>query len=224
MNECVDNEFRSFNEFFIRRLRSEHRPQDQNPNILTVPADGRYSLFPIIGTGEPFLVKGEQFSLANLLHSKALAAQFLGGVGVIARLCPCDCHRFYFPCAGISKDPVWIPGSLFSVNPIATRKRPWIWWSNRRILTLIHTEHVGTIAYLEVGATNCGSIIQNFVPNSLVTKGQEKGYFRIGGSALILLFEPDKVELVPDLQELASHSKEIYCQIGQPLVQVISCT
>jgi phosphatidylserine decarboxylase len=108
-------------------------------------------------------------------------------------------------------------GSLFSVNPIATKTRPWIWWKNRRVLTLVETKHAGLMAYMDVGATNCGSIVQTFVPNGWVRKGDEKGYFRLGGSAIILLFEPGYLTLSEDLLKLAESGCEVYCKIGQPL-------
>jgi len=218
MTECEETHFRSFNDFFIRRLKPECRPQSST--AVTMPADGRYSFFPTIGVDQPFVVKGESFSLEKLLGSTALAARFVGGVAVLARLCPCDCHRFYFPVDGRPLEPTWIPGSLFSVSPIATRTRPWIWWTNRRVVTVIETERLGHVAYMEVGATNCGSIVQNFVPGSWVKKGQEKGFFRIGGSALILLFEPQKIALEPDLLDFPAQ-EEVYCQIGQPLGRIL---
>ena len=78
------------------------------------------------------------------------------------------------------------------------------------------------MAYIEVGATNCGSITQEFVPNTWVKKGQEKGFFRLGGSAIILLFEPGRVRVSDDLLELSASGREVLCHIGQPLARHIS--
>jgi len=211
--------FKSFNDFFTRRVHSKMRPQ--SPSLLTIPADGRYTIVENINETYPFCIKDEELFLDKLLGSSSLTARFYGGTAVIARLCPLDCHRFYFPIDGKPTHPVWIPGSLFSVHPIATRTRPWILWSNRRAITLIKTDEIGTMAYIEIGATNCGSIIQNYVPYSWVKKGQEKGFFKLGGSAIVLLFEPGRVRLAPDLIELSKEKKEIYCQIGQPLGEAI---
>jgi len=224
MTECElpIEEFHSFNDFFTRHLRSETRPQAEGADIITIPADGRYTFIPTVGTSQPFRIKGEPLCLENLLGSHTLAARFLGGSAVIARLCPTDCHRFYFCTDGQPSKATWIRGSLFSVNPIATKKRPQIWWKNRRAITLIETEKAGTIAYVEVGATNCGSIIQNFVPDSWVRKGDEKGFFRIGGSAIILFFEPNRMQFSEDLVKLSSSHKEIYCKIGQPLGKILN--
>lgn len=216
------DQFSSFNDFFTRRLKPDLRPQDPDPKTITIPADGRYSFIHHIGISHTLSIKGELLSLEKLLDCPSLASRFYGGTAVICRLCPADCHRFFFPCDAKASHTSWIHGSLFSVNPIATESRPWIWWSNRRAITLLHTEQTGHIAYIEVGATNCGSIVQNFVPNTWVKKGQEKGYFRLGGSAIILLFEPGHIILAQDLLDLSSQGHEILCHIGQPLARVPS--
>jgi phosphatidylserine decarboxylase len=210
-------DFTSFNDFFTRRLRPECRPQDLSPNTLTAPADGRYTLLENLGSTRSIHVKGEALSLSQLLGSSHLAARFYGGSGVICRLCPADCHRFYFPVSAHANEPTWINGSLFSVNPIATQTYPWIFWRNRRIVTLLDTDGFGSIAYLEIGATNCGSITQTFVQNSWVRKGEEKGFFKLGGSAIVLLFEPGQLRFANDLQELSKSGLEILCRTGQPL-------
>jgi phosphatidylserine decarboxylase len=216
------DQYTSFNDFFTRRLRPEVRKQDPDPQVITVPADGRYQFFPMIGSTSSFPVKGLNLELEKLLHSAPLAARFYGGVGVLCRLCPADYHRFFFPTEGRAGATSWIHGSLFSVNPIATRHFPWIMWSNRRAITLVELPGRSTMAYIEIGATNCGSIIQEFVPNTWVKKGQEKGFFRLGGSAILLLFEPGRIQLSDDLLELSSSGHEVLCRIGQPLGRLIS--
>ena len=52
---------------------------------------------------------------------------------------------------------------------------------------------------MEVGATCVGSIIQNFTPNTRIAKGEEKGYFKFGGSTVILFFKKDVVKIHEDL-------------------------
>ncbi len=211
------HEFKSFNDFFTRCLRSECRPQTLDPETVTIPADGRYSFIHNLQLHSKIPAKGQFLQLEKLLQDRQLASKYYGGTAILCRLCPADCHRFYFPCDGFASATKLIHGPLFSVNPTATARYPWIFWTNRRTVTSIQTKRLGTIAYLEIGATNCGSIIQEFSPNSHVSKGQEKGYFRLGGSALILLFEKDTIQIAPDLVELGKSGHEILCQIGQPL-------
>ena len=84
---------------------------------------------------------------------------------------------------------------------------------------MVKMEDGHSYAMLEIGATNCGSIHQTFIPGR-VEKGQEKGYFKLGGSSIILLFEPHTLQLDADLKE--DHGLEIYCKIGQKLGHIIT--
>jgi phosphatidylserine decarboxylase len=215
------DQFVSFNDFFTRALKPECRPQNPDPRVITIPADGRYSVIPVLDPATLIQAKRHYVQLDKLLGCPTLAARFYGGVGVICRLCPADCHRFFFPAKGMARDTMWIHGPLFSVNPVATDLYPWIFWTNRRAVTLVETEGAGLMAYIEVGATNCGSIIQDFVSDSWVKKGQGKGYFRLGGSAIILLFEPGRVSLADDLCALSASGREVLCRIGQDLATII---
>jgi len=214
-------EFRSFNDFFTRHLREDARPQVEGEQQLIVPADGRYTIIPQIDCSTILPIKGRKYSLSTLLGDHEKATLFCGGSAVLARLAPVDCHRFYFPITARVGEPRWIHGSLFSVNPIAIERRPWIFWKNRRTVTFLEASPAGTIAYIEVGATHCGSIVQTFGYNTIARKGREKGYFRLGGSTIILLFEPGRVRFADDLIELSSSGCEIYCQIGQELATAV---
>ena len=50
----------------------------------------------------------------------------------------------------------------------------------------------------EVGATMVGTIIQTYTGN-FAEKGKEKGYFKFGGSTVVLLFEKNKIRIDNDL-------------------------
>ena len=110
-------------------------------------------------------------------------------------------------------DPKLINGVLYSVNPIALRRNIGILAENKRVLTKLESETVGTILILEVGATNVGSIIQTSAAGT-VGKGDEKGYFEFGGSMTITFFEPGRVELEADLVENTKAGREIYARMG----------
>lgn len=207
--------FRSFNAFFVRKLRPAARPIGAAP--LVMPADGRYFFYPDISRAEGFVVKGEKFSLAALLQDAALAEEFAGGTMVMARLCPSDYHRFHFPCAGVPKKARLINGPLYSVNPVAIRQNLQIYAENKRMVTEVESELFGKYLYLEIGATNVGSINQTYRTGVRYGKGAEKGYFAFGGSALILLFKPGRVRLKEDLQVGTQQGLEMLCLTGTDL-------
>lgn len=206
--------FRTFNEFFYRKLKPTARPIRSGPAELCFPADGRHFGFAQAGAIDHFYVKGQRFDLAKFLASEELAKAYAEGALVFSRLCPVDYHRFHFPCAGRAGKPRLINGSLFSVNPIALRQRIAYLWENKRVLTELITERFGRVLFVEIGATCVGGIEQTFTPGQWVEKGQEKGYFRFGGSSVILLFEPGRVILAKDLAGQTAQGRELYAHMG----------
>lgn len=207
--------FRSFNDFFIRRLKPEARPIAPGEQVAVMPADGRYYFYQDISQAEGFIVKGKKFSLASLLGSHQLAEAYAEGSLVIARLCPSDYHRFHFPCACLPSPSRLINGWLYSVNPLAIKKNLNIFTQNKRTLCELETKQFGKVLYLEIGATNVGSIRQTYTPFTWQEKGAEKGYFEFGGSSLILLFAKGTIQFDPDLLAATQAGLEIRCLMGQ---------
>ncbi len=210
--------FRSFNEFFYRKLKPSARPVSPSPVVF--PADGRHLGFPDISAIDSFFVKGQTFDLPALLGDSALAEKYAGGSLVLSRLCPVDYHRFHFPAAGIPSETKTIPGPLFSVSPIALAKNLSYLWTNKRTICELETGNLGTILILEIGATCVGSIHQTYAPGEPVGKGQEKGYFAFGGSSTITIFEPGKVGLAADLLENSAKQTELYARVGSSMADV----
>ncbi|MBX7066475.1 MAG: archaetidylserine decarboxylase [Parachlamydiales bacterium] len=217
-SEFASTNFQSFNDFFIRKLKPEARPIAQDPNVLAMPADGRYLVYP---TFDQFVVKGKQFNIFDFLQSRADGNRYGEGSMAIVRLCPSDYHRFHFPCDGIPSKARLINGPLYSVNPIALRKRISILAENKRMITEIDTERFGTILYIEIGATNVGTIRQTYTPDKKVKKGEEKGYFEFGGSCIVLFFEKGRILFDDDLIRNTENGLETRSNFGQPLGRAV---
>lgn len=213
-------EFESFNDFFTRKLRSESRPWKQDEKTAILFADGRYLVYPDLSQVDGFVVKGKTFSLEALLKDSHLAKKYERGSMVIARLCPTDYHRFHFPCEGVPGKAQLINGSLFSVNPWALKHNIGILTENKRVITPFSTKKFGEILYLEIGATNVGSILQTYSPDHPVQKGDEKGYFSFGGSCIILLFEEGKIVFDEDLVRNSAQKVETRGLLGQSLGKI----
>ncbi|MEC8306312.1 MAG: phosphatidylserine decarboxylase [Chlamydiota bacterium] len=209
--------FSSFNAFFMRKLRPESRPIQGRDNEAIIPADGKYRLFQDLPLTSPLHIKGYQLSPYQLVGDPALLKGWEGINLVIARLAPADCHRFFFPCDCEAEPVRNLPGPLYSVNPFAMRWRSTILSENRRQVTPLHSPHCGTFLAVEVGATCVGSIIQTHAPYKPYKRGEEKGVFSFGGSALLLLFPPKCITFSEDLLTYSSQGLETQCLIGQPL-------
>jgi len=210
-------DYKSFNEFFYRALKPGARPIAAGEEVAVLPADGRHLAVPDVDAAAGFYVKGMTFSLGELLGDGATAQKFAGGAMVISRLCPVDYHRFHFPVAGVPGEPRLINGWLYSVSPIALRRRLRYLVENKRVVTLVESPRFGTVAVIEIGATNVGSIQQGFVPGRAVAKGEEKGLFAFGGSCVITLFQRGRIRFEADLVEHSAQFTETYARMGDRL-------
>lgn len=211
--------FSSFNDFFIRKLKKDVRPLAPGKEVLVMPADARYLVFPNLSEADGFWVKGKKFTLKKLLQDDLLSERFEGGAMAMARLCPVDYHRFHFPCDNLPGAARLINGPLYSVNPIALKHNIEIISENKRVVTVLETDSFGSIAFLEIGATNVGSINQTYTPHKHYAKGDEKGYFSFGGSCLILLFEPNRIVFDADLVQVSKRKIEVRGLLGQSLAR-----
>ena len=208
------DEFDHFNDFFARKLKPSARPIAPEADTVTFPADGRHLGFQDLSRVSGVFVKVQRFDLEALFHSQELAQRYQKGSAVLSRLCPTDYHRFHFSTDGVPAPSLRMPGPLYSVSPIALRQNLAYLWQNKRELTQIQSPGLGTVTIVEFGATNVGSIKQTYSPNRAVSKGDEKGFFSFGGSATMTFFEPERVELSPDLVEHSRLQREVYARMG----------
>lgn len=215
--EKKPEEFSSFNDFFTRTLKRGARPISPGKEVAVIPADGRFLFYQDITEEKNFIVKGRRFDLKSFLNDPALAQEYEGGALILGRLCPVDYHRFHFPVSGIAGKPKLINGPLFSVNPFAVHQNIGILWENKRYLTSIDSGEFGQVLLLEIGATFVGKVVSTFIPGSSVAKGDEKGYFSFGGSAVALIFKKGKLQISGDLLKGTEEGLEVLCKMGQPL-------
>jgi phosphatidylserine decarboxylase len=209
------NEFSSFNDFFIRELTSEARPINKDGNILISPSDGRITAYENIELDNIVQIKGFTYSLRELINDDAVADKYENGICLILRLCPTDYHRFHFVDSGIPCENHYIQGYYYSVNPIALKSVSKLFCQNKREWSLFKSDNFKDILHIEVGATCVGSILQTYTPNITVNKGDEKGYFKFGGSTTILFFEKDTVKIDSDILEQSKLGFECKVQLGE---------
>lgn len=215
------DEYRSFNDFFTRKLEKDARKIDITPEHIISPADGKILVYQNINKKKLIQIKGLIYTLEDLLQDKCLANQYDGGACAVIRLCPSDYHRFHFPDAGIPHKAKRVKGDLYSVNPLALRQIKKIYCRNERQITILNSENFDDILFIEVGATCVGSIIQTYRIGEGVVKGQEKGYFKFGGSTVILFFKANKIFWDRDLLENTRNSLETQVKMGMRIGEKI---
>ncbi|MBU3161270.1 phosphatidylserine decarboxylase [Clostridium frigoris] len=193
------NEYSSFNEFFIRSLKPGARKIDKNNNTLISPCDGKISAYENVNLNKIVQIKGFTYSLKELLQDDKTYNSYNEGTCLIFRLCPTDYHRFHFIDNGICGDTTKIKGHYYSVNPVALKNIKKLFCQNKREWSIFHSDNFGDAIYMEVGATCVGTIVQSYSNGCKVVKGEEKGYFKFGGSTVIILFKKNAVKIDEDL-------------------------
>ena len=213
MSIAQNQHFNNFNDFFTRKLRKDARPIDTGSRIVVSPADGKILAYADISNSW-FFIKGYRFDVYSFLDNPVLAKKYRNGSLLIIRLAPMDYHRFHFPLSGNISQAKKINGDYYSVNPFALRKNAEIFCLNKREYSILTNPLFGDVIMCEVGATMVGSIIQTY-KGTVAQKGDEKGYFKFGGSTMVLLFEKDKIHIDPDLLINTSKGYETSVKMGE---------
>ena len=208
-SEAAD--FETFNDFFTRELKAGLRPIIEGDNNLATPVDGCVSQQGDIKAGRIFQAKGHDFSLRELLGGRDdVAAPFDDGIFSTVYLAPKDYHRIHMPITGKLEQMIFIPGDLFSVNPLTAQNVPNLFARNERAVAIFSTA-IGPMAMVLVGATIVGSIETvwegTLTPQKnkeiqywdyqgqeiILQKGAEMGRFKLG-STIVALFPKDSIE------------------------------
>lgn len=195
MNEFESVKYKSYNEFFTRKILPEKRKVTDKPYDFISPCDSKLTAYKITEDAV-FNIKGSKYSVTELLKNSELATHYIGGTILIFRLSVDDYHRYCYIDSGYQEKNIHIKGVLHTVQPMSL-KRYNIYKENSREYTVLHTEHFGNIVQVEVGALLVGKI-KNLHENYTFKKGEEKGYFEFGGSTICLLV-PSNIVIDSDI-------------------------
>lgn len=214
MTEYEQRRFRSFNDFFTRRILEEKRPIDREPGHLIAPCDSKLTVYPITAESR-FRVKNTEYTLDSLLKDPVLARRYEGGTFLIFRLTVGDYHRYSYADNGTKGENIHIPGVFHTVNPVANDHYP-IYKENTREYTVLESERFGSVLMMEVGATMVGRIV-NYHGAGPVQRGQEKGRFEFGGSTIVMCLEKDKAVIDADVIANTKADIETVVKLGQKI-------
>lgn len=210
LSDYPEADYRSFNDFFTRKVRPGRRVIEEDPSALIAPCDGKLTVYPI-SEDAVFSVKHSSYGLKDLLQDDALAREFEGGTCLIFRLTPDDFHRYSFFDKGRLLSSKAIPGVLHTVRPIAFRRYP-VYLENAREYAVLETENFGKAVQMEVGALFVGRIVNH--PVGDFSRGQEKGKFEFGGSTVIVLLQKNAAVIDSQLLENTRENKESIVRLG----------
>lgn len=209
--EC---DYSSFNDFFTRKIKPDCRPVPEDLDVLISPCDCLATVYPI-QENTTFSIKNTEYTLRSLLRSPRLAKRFRGGYAYVLRLTVEDYHRYLYSVSGKQSKNYHIDGTFHTVNPIANDYLP-IYKENTREYTVIHSKEFGDVLQMEVGALLVGKI-SNHKQSTVVTRGEEKGFFEYGGSTIVVLTQKGRVTPRSDLLTNSKNGYETKVLQAHPL-------
>ena len=211
--ESPDN-WHSFNDFFHRYLSSpDQRPIDSpdDNSIVVLPGDSQpQGIWNIDENSKVVQHEGVVIKSARVVsvielvgENSAYRDAFAGGTLFHTFLNVDDYHRYHFPVSGTIKEIEVIPGDdaaggittwdPASGNYILECEVPGWQMFETRGRIIIDTQEYGLVAIQPIGMSQVSSV--NFEPNlkpgSVVKKGDPMGWFDLGGSDIVLLFQKD---------------------------------
>lgn len=209
--EC---DYSSFNDFFTRKIKPDCRPVPEDLDVLISPCDCLATVYPI-QENTTFSIKNTEYTLRSLLRSPRLAKRFRGGYAYVLRLTVEDYHRYLYSVSGKQSKNYHIDGTFHTVNPIANDYLP-IYKENTREYTVIRSKEFGDVLQMEIGALLVGKI-SNHKQSTVVTRGEEKGFFEYGGSTIVVLTQKGRVTPRSDLLTNSKNGYETKVLQAHPL-------
>lgn len=216
INEYEQREYKSYNDFFKRKLAKGVRTLDTNPDSFISPCDSALTVYRIDNNAE-YVIKHSRYKVKDLLRNEELANEYEGGCLMVFRLQVHNYHRYCYIDNCIPRDKTYINGILHTVQPIAFNSCN-VFAENCREYTILESENFGDVIQCEVGALIVGKI-SNHASYTKKRRGQEKGYFEFGGSTIIMLVKKDVIKIRKDIADNSMRGIETPVKIGEKIAQ-----
>ncbi len=214
IDEFEKKDYKSFNDFFIRKIKVKNRIIDKAKDSFISPCDSKLTYYEI-NKNSTFKIKNSLYTVSSLLKDEQLSKKYKDGILLVFRLSPDDYHRYCYIDDGKINASYKINGLFHSVNTIVYDKCK-VFKENTRQCTLINTRNFDDIVQIEVGALLVGKI-NNYKAFGNVKKGEEKGYFMYGGSTIIIILKKDVVKIDDEIINNSNMNLETYVKYGEKI-------
>ncbi|WP_255509746.1 phosphatidylserine decarboxylase [Jeotgalibacillus sp. S-D1] len=179
------HEFRSLHDIFTRELNSDVRPIAESADAFISPCDGVLSVVDHLTEDSTFIVKEQEYTVAELLGSQKEAEKYAGGQVLIFYLSPVDYHRVHVPLDAEVENVYTLGKEAAPVNKLGLRYGLRPLTRNFRMVTNFKASGY-SFAHVMVGALNVNSI-ERTNTNRIVHRGDPYGYFSFGSTVVICL-------------------------------------
>ncbi|CRG84109.1 hypothetical protein PISL3812_01440 [Talaromyces islandicus] len=220
------NAYSTFEDFFVRHHKPGSRPihEPDDTRAAVVVADSRVVVYEAVTESKKIWIKGENFSITNLVMDNNIGPQFGDGPVASFRLSPQDYHRYHSPVSGRIKMFRSMPGDYYEVDPIAVRSGVDILTRNARDYVVIDTDDFGEVLFVAIGASQVGTVEINDKwqkPGAEIKKGDELGIFQFGGSSIIVAFQKGRIQFDEDLIKPSKNSVAVDVEVGMSLGRAV---
>lgn len=196
INDFEKNNYKNFNEFFIRKIKDEKRPLISEGDAFISPADSKLLVYSITDDLK-LSIKGSIYTLNELVDNEEDLLEYKNGICLVFRLSIDDYHHYCYPDKGKLVKKKFIKGKLHTVRSVSKDYK--IYKVNQREYSILKTNNFDELIYIEVGALMVGKIV-NFNKKQF-KKGEEKGYFKLGGSTVVILLKDNVIKIDKDILE-----------------------
>ena len=203
--------YKSYNDFFTRKVIPYKRPINARKDIFISPCDSKLLVYKI-NEDLTLKIKDSYYSIDTLVEKKILD-EYIGGYALVFRLSTDNYHRYCYIDNGKKGDNHYIKGKFHTVQPISLKKYNF-YKTNSREWTILHTKNFGKVIDIDIGALGVGRIKNNHKSYEF-KKGEEKGYFEFGGSTIVLLVKKGAVNIDKDIMENSQENIETIVKYGE---------
>lgn len=210
--------FQSWDDFFTRTFKEGLRPVagKDNPDIIVNACESApFRLERDVLEKTNFWIKGQPYSLRDMLADDIYTSQFIGGTVYQAFLSALSYHRWNSPVSGTVLKAYVIDGSYYSedyyegfANPAGpdsaapNQSQAYLTEVATRALIFIEADNpkIGLMCFMSVGMAEVSSNEITVKQGQRIEKGEQLGMFHFGGSTHCLIFRPE-VQLEFDLHD-----------------------
>lgn len=210
--------FKSWDDFFTRKFRENVRPvaEPENDNVIANACESKvFNVAHTVKLRNKFWIKGQPYSVLDMLAHDELADSFAGGTIYQAFLSALSYHRWHSPVSGTVKKAFVQDGTYFSEPLFEGLGDPnnveidaggisvgqgYLTALATRAVIFIEADNpaIGLMAFIGVGMDEVSTCEITVKEGQHVKKGEQTGMFHFGGSSHCLLFRKGvKVEGFP---------------------------
>lgn len=201
--------FKSWDDFFTRTFRDGVRPiasPDNDKIIINACESKGYNISHDCQLRDKFWLKGQKYSILDMLAFDDLAPQFEGGTVYQAFLSALSYHRWHMPVSGRIAKAFVQDGSYYSEALFEGLGDPshrgeldiagsvdsqgYLTAVSTRAIVFIEADNpaIGLMAFIAVGMVEVSTCEITVKAGQHVKKGEQMGMFHFGGSSHCLLF------------------------------------